>query len=220
MAAQITTTASSTNFAAQFTVDWADGEFYISDVKAYEVLGNATATNISPTTYTTSTSTGSSGVKVPIWTDAYKYTVNDIVAYNGKLYVSQQNNNINNLPDTGTFWWKNAVDLTFVDAYTINGKTLDDVKKFILGNTDLSNVYTKSEVNNMLTTYISSVDAAYLNGWNLTKIQNDYATKISVAQTMAQNFATELVTGESSSSFQQTLVTLFETTIAPENINR
>lgn len=47
-------------------------------------------------------------IKVAEWTDDYTYALNEIVNYDGTLYKSLQNSNINKQPDTETSWWQAA----------------------------------------------------------------------------------------------------------------
>lgn len=199
---------------AQIILDWDDGQWYISSIKDSYGTSGLIQNN------TTDTTT-SSGVKVPEWNDTYKYSENDIVAYHGQLYTSHQNQNQNNSPEDGTFWWKPLVDLTQVDAITLEGKNLAEISRDILGGNVISDYYKKSEVDNRILIYVNNIDAKKLNGWNLQDIKDDYNAKINASSDNAENNAIFYFTDEDQDSYQnKVLIELFNENIAPDNINK
>ena len=49
---------------------------------------------------------------LPDWAGTYSYNINDITHYNGYIYSSLTDNNINNLPDVTVSQWKNVINYT------------------------------------------------------------------------------------------------------------
>lgn len=210
-----TTTTLTTN-EAKIILDWDDGKWYISDW--------AYSTDIVPknTTISTSTTTASStgGVKVPEWDQSYKYNKNDIVAYSGILYVSKQNQNQNNAPNNGTFWWNNIINLSAVDAITLEGKNIKDITKDILGGNVIGDYYKKVEVESLLLDASNSVNAKRLSNYTLDDIKKDYNTAIDTAKTAANNYTVAYLNNSADDSFDKSLVTLFESIIVSDNVNQ
>ncbi len=204
---------------AKIILDWDDGHWYVADV-------SYTGEELPPKGSDTSTggvvTTGSTGggVKVPEWDQTYKYTANDIVAYNGVLYVSKQAQNNGNIPSSGTFWWGLVVNLTGLDAITLEGKNLSEIMRAVLGGNVISDYYKKSEVDNIVLSYFNSVNAKKLEDWSLNDIKTDYTTKIAAAEQRAKDHAVSYLDNDSPTGFDQSLVTLFNTSIAPDGVNR
>ena len=53
------------------------------------------------------------------WDDSFTYAEDDIIGYGGSIYISLQNSNLNQQPDTATTYWEvftgggGTVQLTF-----------------------------------------------------------------------------------------------------------
>lgn len=217
----MTTTTESivvTTREAKIILDWDDGHWYVADVsytgEEFVPKGSDTTTGV----VTTATTGG--GVKVPEWNQTYKYSVNDIVAYNGILYVSKQAQNNGNSPASGTFWWGPFVNLDGLDAITLEGKNLAEIMKAVLGGNLISDYYKKTEVDIIILTYFNNVNAKKLEDWALNDIKNDYGAKIAASEQRAQNYATGYLTNDTPTGFDQSLVTLFNSVISPDNINQ
>jgi len=197
---------------AYLILDWDDGQWYISDIEYIDNNSKNTnqqlTNNIQPT---------SSNVKLAEWVKNYKYQKEDLVAYNGNIYVSQQNSNLNNVPGSDNFWWKPLVDLSNIDATTLDGMTVNDISKFTLGGHSISEYYTITEVNNQILKYFNNVDAKKLNGWTLDDIKNDYTTLIENTKTDLQNWTINYL---NSDDFQDPLISNFNNSIAPDDVNQ
>jgi hypothetical protein len=200
---------------AKIILDWDDGQWYVSDI---DYSGGSSSTDTGTTTGGTTTTSG--GVKVPEWDTSYKYATNDIVAYSGMLYVSKQAQNIGNTPDKGTFWWNPVVDLSNIDAITLEGKNLNEVMRSVLGGNTISDYYKKSEVDNIILSYFNNVNAKKLSDWTLENIKTEYNTLIEAAETRAKEYSTGYLSADGVNSFDQSLVTLFNTSIASDNVNQ
>jgi len=201
------------NLEAKIILDWDDGQWYISDIQSATGAGES----IEQTTAATS---DSAGVKLATWDTGYKYAENDIVAYEGSLYVSKQNVNQGNDPTIGTFWWGAVVDLSTVDAITLEGRNLQEIQRDVLGGNVITDYYKKSEVDNIILTYFNNVNAKKLGDRTLDEIKIDYEEKIAEAEQRAKDFGVDYLNSETSSSFQQSLVDEFTSSIAPDNVNQ
>lgn len=208
-----TITLTAPNLEAKIILDWDDGQWYISDIQSTN-NSNETVKNSSSTT------TESAGVKLAGWDSGYKYESKDIVAYDGKLYVSKQNVNQGNIPNSGTFWWGAVVDLSAIDAITLSGRNLQEISRDILGGNLISDYYKKTEVDIIILTYFNNVNAKKLNDKTLAEIVDDYELKISEAEARAIDFVEDYLNNESSNSFQQMLVDEFNKSIASDNVNK
>ena len=204
---------------AKIILDWDDGHWYVSDV-TYPGEELAPTGSNTDTGGTITAGTGTSGVKVPEWDQAYKYAANDIVAYNGVLYVSKQPQNTGNIPNSGTFWWGLVVNLTGLDAITLEGRNLAEVMKAVLGGNVISDYYKKSEVDNLVLSYFNNVNARKVEDWSLSAIQNDYGTKISAAEQRAKEYGVTYVNNDGPTGLDQTLVDLFNRTVVPDDTNQ
>lgn len=220
MGLQIMTTTTETivltTKEAKIILDWDDGQWYVSDI-------DYTHTESSSTAVATNTSTGANaggGVKVPEWDMSYKYTTNDIVAYQGVLYVSRQAQNLGNAPDKGTFWWSPIIDLSGIDAITLEGKNLNEVMRATLGGNTISDYYKKSDVDNIILTYFNNVNAKKLGDWSLDNIKTDYSALISAAEQRAKDYSATYLSADGANSFDQSLVTIFNSSIAADNVNQ
>lgn len=204
---------------AKIILDWDDGHWYVADVSytGEELVPKGTDTTTG-TIATTATTGG--GVKVPEWDQTYKYSANDIVAYKGILYVSKQAQNTGNSPSGGTFWWGLVVNLTGLDAITLEGKNLTEIMRAVLGGNLISDYYKKTEVDNIILTYFNNVNAKKLEDWALNDIKTDYGTKIAAAEQRAKDYASAYLSNDTSTGFDQSLVTLFNSVISPDNINQ
>lgn len=58
-------------------------------------------------------------IGAPIWSDATVYAKNDVVQYNGLLYISLQAANEDNTPSDGAPWWAQTT-LTELDTLFAN----------------------------------------------------------------------------------------------------
>lgn len=200
------------NLEAKIILDWDDGQWYISDIQS--TTGSAESSQQAAATSETS------GVKLSTWDSGYKYSEKDIVAYDGLLYVSKQNVNQGNDPSSGTFWWGAVVDLTTVDAITLEGRNLQEITRDILGGNTITDYYKKTEVDNIILTYFNNVNAKKLGDRTLAEIVTDYETKIALAEQNAKDFALDYVNDDSSTSFQQTLINEFIDGLADDNVNK
>jgi hypothetical protein len=199
--------------SASIILDWDDGQWYISDIK-YSNDNETTENNIIEQNNIQQTTTN---VKLAEWNENYKYQKDDLVAYKGNIYRSQQNTNLNNEPDKDTFWWKPFVDLTHIDAETLEGMTVAEIAKYTLGGHSISEYYTITEVNNQILKYFNNVDAKKLNGWTLDDIKNDYTTLINNTKTELKNWTINYL---ESDDFQNPLISYFDEHIAPDDINK
>lgn len=196
---------------AKIILDWDDGQWYVSDID-YTTDGSGTGS--------TNTATVDSGVKVPEWDSSYKYNENDIVAFEGALYVSEQNQNQDNSPIDGTFWWKPIVDYQSVDALTLEGRNFDEVVRAVLGGNLISDYYKKAEIDNLILTYFNNVNAKKLNDWTLDDIKNDYTSKINSTVSNSEQYVEQYLSDDGNDSFDQSLVTEFNNYIVDDNINQ
>ena len=168
---------------AKIILDWDDGQWYVSDID-YSTGDDSTDAEGS----TGATASTSGGVKVPEWDTSYKYNQNDIVAYEGILYVSDQNQNQGNEPDGGTFWWKPIVDLSAVDAITLEGRNFNELTKAVLGGNLISDYYKKTEVNNILLDKLNNVNARKLENWDLNQIRTEYKSLIEASGLSSEQY--------------------------------
>jgi len=208
---QITLTAA--NLEAKIILDWDDGQWYISDIQSG--TGNSEAENAAA-----AASSDSGGVKLATWDSGYKYAESDIVAYDGSLYVSNQNVNQGNEPTSGNFWWSSVVDLSTVDAVTLEGRNLQEISRDILAGNVITDYYKKTETDNVILTYFNNVNAKKLGDRTLDEIEESFETKIAEAEQRAKDFSVDYVNDESSTSFQQSLVNEFNALIAPDDVNQ
>jgi len=199
------------NREAKIILDWDDGQWYISNIQNADQAANASAAAVAD---------ASSGVKVAVWDEGYKYSSDDIVGLDGSLYVSQQNSNQGNDPTDGTFWWYPVVDLTNVDAVTLEGANLSEIVRLVLAGNTIGDYYKKSETDALLIKYANTVDAKKLGGLTLTEIQNNYKAFVNTAITSSANSSIEYFTDESNNSYQQSLIDIFSDAIAPDDINK
>jgi len=197
---------------AKIILDWDDGQWYISSIQSSD------GTDITDTS--TSTTDTTSGVKVAVWDSEYKYLVDDIVGYNGSMYVSKQNQNKGNIPTDGTFWWHPLVDLSNVNAVTLEGKNLAEISKDILGGSLITDFYKKQETDNLILKYINNVNAKLLEDWSLQNIKDDYTELINDSKIEAEQYAIDYFVSDSSDSYQQSLINRFNENIADDNINQ
>lgn len=203
---------------AKIILDWDDGHWYVSDISytGEELVPKGSQT----TTGSTTASSNTGGVKVPEWDQTYKYNPDDIVAYKGILFVSKQPQNSGNIPSSGTFWWGKVVDLTGLDAITLEGKNLTEIIRAVLGGNAIADYYKKTEVDNIILTYFNSVNAKKLEDWALNDIKNDYGTKISAAEQRAKEYGVAYLNNDTPTGFDQSLVNLFNSMVSPDNINQ
>lgn len=201
-----------TTTEAKIILDWDDGQWYVSDIDYNDDSGSSSSD--------TSSTTTSGGVKVPEWDSSYKYTTNDIIAYEGILYVSKQSQNQDNKPNNGTFWWNPVVDYDNVDALTLEGKNFTELVRAILGGNLISDYYKKTEVDNLILTYFNNVNAKKLDGWTLEDITDDYDTKITAYVSSSEQYVEEYLTDDGVNSFDQSLVDEFNASIASDNTNQ
>ena len=220
MADEIEETASTTtivvpdvNREAQIILDWDDGQWYVSSIQNVD-------SSIDPVGTDTTTVDTTSGVKVAEWNKDYKYNENDIVGSNGLLYVSQQNQNQGNDPVDGTFWWNPVVDLTNVDAVTLEGANLSEIIRQVLGGNVITDYYKKTEIDSINLTNLNNVNAKKLADWTLTQIQEDYISKIAASQSSSKTDAIEYFTNEDVNGYQQALIDEFSDLIADDNVNK
>lgn len=197
---------------AQIILDWDNGQWYISNIQNQDQTES--------TTPATASSSATAGVKVPEWDKTYKYSENDIVAYKGVLYVGKQNTNQDNIPNSGTFWWKPLVDLSSVDSVTVEGRNMTEIARDILGGNSITDFYKKAEVDNIILTYFNNVNAKKLSDWTLAQIQNDYEVKIAETGTNAEVYTKAYLDDDTQNSFQQKMVDIFNAQIVNDNVNR
>jgi len=197
---------------AKIILDWDDGQWYISSIQGTDSAGNTLKTSSAVDT--------TSGVKVAVWDKDYKYNEDDIVGYSGKLYVSKQNQNQTNKPNDGKFWWYPIVDLSNVDAVTLEGRNLKEIIRDVLGGNVITDYYKKSETDSIILTQINNVNAKKISGWTLDDIKDDYNTIISASKSAATTEAITYFTDEGIHSYQQSLVDEFNEAIADDNINQ
>lgn len=200
---------------AKIILDWDDGQWYVSDVE-YSTGDDDTST----TTGSSATTATSGGVKVPEWDTTYKYSENDIVAHSGVLYVSKQNQNQGNDPSTGTFWWNTIVDLSNIDAITLEGKNLNEIIRAVLGGNTIADYYKKSEVDNIILTYFNNVNAKKLGDWKLDDIKTEYNSLINEAETRSKQYTVDYLNDDGINGFDQSLVAAFNDSIADDDINQ
>lgn len=199
---------------ARIILDWDDGQWYVSEIIYSGEPKPEQTKNIIQQKST------SSNIKLAEWSNAYKYQPGDIVAFEGHLYVSNQNNNINNQPDKDKFWWKNLLDLSNVDAVSIEGRTYKQLVNDILLGKSITDFYTKDEVKNLVLQYFNNVNAKKLADWSITDIKNDYETLIENKSTKAKEDAINYFKNENNNSYQLELIEYFNEQILPDNINR
>lgn len=203
------------NSEAKIILDWDDGQWYISDIQPN--TGGSSGSNTGGTTNNTAQN---SGVKVPEWDQSYKYAQNDIVAYKGTLYVSGQNTNQGHKPNLDKFWWHPIIDLTSVDAITLEGKNLTEIIRSVLGGNSISDYYKKSEIDNIILNYFNNVNAKKLNDWSLQNIKDDYNSLIRASESKSEQNISNYITNESPTGFDQSLVNLFNSSIALDTVNK
>lgn len=205
------------NNTAKIVLDWDDGQWYVSDIEYTETPN----TNTGPSTPSTSTPTTSgNNVKVAVWDQTYKYAAKDMVNHDGILYISKQNQNQGNLPNAGKFWWNPVVDLTSIDAITLEGKNLNEIMRSVLGGNVITDYYKKSEVDNNILTYFNNVNAKKLNDWTLQNIKDDYNKLITASEKKSNDFTIDYLNNDKLTGFDQSLVDLFNSNIATDNINK
>jgi len=198
---------------AKIILDWDDGQWYVSDIDY------STDSDGSSTSSTSSTVTGG-GVKIPEWDSNYKYNTNDIIAYKGILYVSNQTPNQENFPDEGTFWWKPLIDYNNIDALTLEGKNFTELARAILGGNLISDYYKKTEVDNQILIRFNNVDAKKLGGKTLDYIVNDYETKIEEISSISENYVYHYLNDDDNDSFDKAMVDEFNASIVNDDINQ
>jgi len=202
---------------AKIILNWDDGTFYLADNDYHTdiiVKGQTTATA------TTAKNQNTGGVKVPEWDQSYKYNVNDIVAFSGIMYVSKQNQNQNNAPNNGTFWWNNVFNLSSVDAITIEGKNLKDIFQDILGGNKITDYYKKSEVENILLDATNSINAKRLENLTLSDIRKEYTALTEVAKIAASAHTSEYLHSSDDGSFDKEMAAEFDKIIVADSINQ
>lgn len=210
-----TITLTSPNLEATIILDWDDGQWYISNIQS--TTGSSESSEAVEQKQAT---TDTNGVKLATWDAGYKYANKDIVAYDGSLYVSKQNVNQGNTPTDGTFWWGIVVDLSTVDAITLEGKNLQEISRDILAGNVITDFYKKTEVDNIILTYFNNVNAKKLDNKTLPEIIAEYEAKIAAAELRAKDFTTDYLNNDSSTSFQQMLVNEFTDGLAADNVNQ
>lgn len=206
-----------TSKKAKVILEWDDNKWYISDVEY--IIGNDVKGG-NPETPVVDSGNTSAGVKSPEWDTSYKYMVNDIVAWKGAFYYSKQNQNQSNDPSSGTFWWGTIVDLSQVDAITLEGKNLAEITRLILNGTDISDFYLKKEIDNIILAYFNNVNAKKLSDWTLAEIKADYVAKITAVTSAANQFTIDYLKDSTESGFDQSLVNIFNSYIVNDNINQ
>ena len=93
-------------------------------------------------------STSSSGIiALPSWNSATTYPDEAVISYNGTIFVSLQNINLNNTPDStqDTVWWR-RLESSFVPAWNVT--TVYDVNQIVALGGKLYNSKTASNVGN------------------------------------------------------------------------
>lgn len=205
-----------TSKEAKIILDWDDDEWYIADIE-YSI-GNDIRDSDDDSSAPTEASTG--GVKSPEWDESYKYVENDIVAWDGSFYYSRQNTNQGNDPSDGTFWWGAVVDLSNVDAITLEGQNLAEITRTILGGNSIADYYKKTETDNLILIYFNNVNAKKLGDLSLEEMQNDYISKIATVKTSSEQYVFDYINSESVDGFDQGLVDVFNVIIANDNINQ
>lgn len=205
-------TVPNTGKEAQIILDWDDDQWYISNITSASAStdGASAETQIDTT----------SGVKVAVWNPDYKYASSDIIGEEGMLYVSMQDQNKGNSPEDGTFWWKPVVDLSAVNAITLEGRNYEEMSKDILGGNVISDYYKITETKALILKYINNVNAKQLEGWSLQNLKDDYVSVTELSENNSKEFAVEYFTSEDMDSYQQGLVDEFSATILPDNINQ
>ena len=201
---------------ARIILDWDDEQWYIADIEY--AIGNEVRDSGGTIAPTETVSAG--GVKSPEWDSSYKYVENDIVAWNGTFYYSRQNTNQGNDPLVGTFWWGAIVDLSSVDAITLEGRNLAEITRSVLGGNSIADYYKKAEVDNLILLYFNSVNAKKLQDWTLENIQDDYVEKIATVKDSGEQFTVDYLSDDGEESFDQSLVNAFNSGIQPDNINQ
>lgn len=204
---------------AKIILDWDDGQWYVSDID-YSNGNNSSGNTDGSGGGASVTATSNNGVKVPEWDTNYKYSINEIVAFSGILYVSKQNQNVGNTPNRDKFWWNPVVDLTNIDAITLEGKNLNEVMRTVLGGSNITDFYKKSEVDNIVLSYFNNVNAKKLGDWKLEDIKTNYTNLIEASEKNSMKYTENYFLDESVGSFDQNLVTLFNSVIVADNINQ
>ena len=197
---------------AQIILDWDDNRFYISNITSADssIIDAVTDAPVDTT----------SGIKVAVWNPDYKYIKDDIISDSGMLFVSMQDQNKGNKPTEGTFWWKPVVDLSAVNAITLEGRNYEELVKDVLGGNVISDYYKISETKALILKYVNNINAKQLDDWSLQNIKDDYNSLISEASTTANEYAVDYFTSEDMNSYQQGLVDEFDATILPDDINQ
>lgn len=206
-----------TSKEAKVILKWNDEEWYISEIE-YSIGNEVKKAETEVVSEAAKTSSG--GVKSPEWEPAYKYMQNDIVAWKGNLYYSKQNQNQGNDPKVGTFWWGTVVDLSHVDAITLEGKNLAEISRGVMGGNSIADYYKKTEVDNIILVYINNVNAKKLENWTLAEIQADYIAKVNAMGTASNKYTVDYLNDESAAGFDQSLLNLFNSTISNDNVNK
>lgn len=196
---------------AQIILDWDDNQWYISSITSADSSSSADSAEVVDTT---------SGVKIAVWNPDYKYSANDIIGDGGMLYVSMQDQNKGNVPIDGTFWWQPVVDLTAVDAITLEGKNLAEITRDILGGNVISDYYKISETKALILKYVNNINAKQLEGWSLQNIKDDYVSVTDLAESNAKDYAIEYFTSEDNNSYQMDLIQEFSDAILPDDVNQ
>jgi len=198
---------------AKIILDWDDGQWYISDF-------NQGTKNVLQNLSSISNTSENSGLKLASWDSNYKYNLNDLVGFEGAIYRSDQNQNRDNLPGNGLFWWKPLIDVDQLDATTLMGKTVEMIMLDTLGGNEITDYYKKTDVENLILLSSNNIDAKKLNSWSLEDIKNAYTSLILNSSKETKQSVIEHFTSEHDSGYQQELITLFDSMIANDNINK
>jgi hypothetical protein len=201
---------------ARIILDWAENNWYVSSVD-YHTDITVKAQN---TTSTAKTTNSTGGVKTPEWDGTYKYNSGDIVAYKGIMYVSKQNQNQDNAPDSGNFWWNNIINLSAVDAITLEGKNIKEIIKEVLGGNLITDYYKKLEVENLLVDASNSVNAKRLDNLSLEDLRKEYNTLSDKAKAAAIAFTLDYLNSDLAEGFDQMLANTFNANVLPDTINK
>jgi len=205
-------TVPNTGKEAQIILDWDDDQWYISSIGKTPSKGDGSDVDNQIDT--------TSGVKVAVWNPEYKYELSDIIGEEGMLYVSMQDQNKGNSPTSGTFWWKPVVDLSAVNAITLEGRNYEEITKDILGGNVISDYYKITETKALILKYVNNINAKQLGDWSIENIKADYNANIALSESASKAFAIEYFTSEDMDSYQQGLVDEFTATILPDDINQ
>ncbi len=204
----------SADHSAKIVLDWDDGQWYISDITSTNAGGESSTKN------NNTTPTANTGVKLAVWDKSYKYSEKDLVSFDGQIFVSHQNVNQGNGPLEGTFWWKKLVDLSTVNAITLEGKTLNEVMRVVLGGNTIADYYKKTETDNIILAYFNNVNAKTLGDWSLQNIKDAYISLVAASEISVKAYVVDYLDNEGIKSYQQSLVDLFNLAIASDDINK